>query len=100
VTPLRLTTVIGTKLKKDIELSSIDELRNMDAQLSPIFKRLLLASILMLLVAVIGGVIAFLVSYEVGHLIAAVGIILGNVFFLLCAVLRFLGKHRKANNEH
>jgi hypothetical protein len=81
-------------------LSITDELRNIDAQLSSNFKRLLLASIFMLLVTVIGGAIAFLVSYEVGYLIAAVGIILGSVSILSCAVLRFLGKHQKVNNNH
>ena len=71
----------------------LDDIRKLDSQLSPHFKKLLFTALLMLLVAFIGYGVAFL-SYGIGYTIATVGIFTGNACLLGCFILRVLGKHR------
>ena len=63
--------------------------------LSNTFKKLLATALYMLLTAIIGGVIAFYLSYKVGYIIVLTAVVIGNICLVSCLASRVLGKHLK-----
>jgi hypothetical protein len=74
-------------------------IRDLDNKLSSNFKKLLVTAISMLFIAILGGVITFFVSYNIGHVIVLAAVLVGNLCLVTCAVLRILGKHLKNETE-
>jgi hypothetical protein len=77
----------------------ISDIREQDDCLSKTFKRLLATAVSMLLVAIIGGTIAFYLSYKIGHIIVLSAVITGNACFVACVVMRISGHHLAGNKK-
>lgn len=73
----------------------LTDIRKLDSKLSNPFKKVLATALFMLFLAIIGGMVAFFLSYDVGHMIVLTAVVIGNICIIACIVLRILGKHLK-----
>lgn len=73
----------------------LEDIRKLDIKLSDTFKKVLATALCMLFIAIIGGVIALFLSYNVGHIIVLIAVVIGNISLVSCLVLKVLGKHLK-----
>lgn len=71
------------------------DIRKLDSKLNNTFKKVLATALAMLFVAILGGIVTFFLSYEVGHFIVLAAVVIGNICIIACLVLRILGKHLK-----
>lgn len=73
----------------------ITDIRKLDDKLSNNFKKLLALAIISLFMGIAGVVIAFTVSYDIGHIISLISISVGVSCIAICLFLRVVGKHLK-----
>lgn len=73
----------------------ITDIRNLDDKLNRKFKSILATAMFSLFAAIAGCLIAFLISYEAGYIIALIAIIVGIASISLCIIIKLLGKHLK-----
>lgn len=71
------------------------DIRKLDDKLTSTFRKVLVTGIVMLFVALIGGVIAFFISYNIGHAIAFIGVAGGNICIVIGFFLIISGNHLK-----
>ncbi len=76
-------------------VSMLTDIRKLDNKLSNNFKNILATAIAMLFLAITGGIVAFFLSYNIGHIIVLAAVVIGNICIITCIILRILGKHLK-----